>query len=123
MNLMKVIRSEILVLTCVLLALLAALSVGLDARAKAEHDRAAFQRLSSYLYNRCLIREAYDKAGDTAREAMVAQQDATIAQERTNKFVDDTLRAKRIGSATATRDALQHAIDLEPVSGCSHYRP
>ena len=106
----------VVVLACTLAGLVAIFVLAL-------HTQRGFHSLSEYLYDRCLAYERLNTAASTARRAQVVYFDEVIREETTNRFVNSSLRAKRVRNAETVRDALVKAIEAQPVSGtCVRYK-
>jgi hypothetical protein len=82
-----------------------------------------FRRVAQYLYRRCLVYQDYNHAQTDARRAMIRDLDDRIEQERTNRFIDQKLRAARIQSAQTVKAALLTAVTAQPSDGCQQYLP
>jgi NADH:ubiquinone oxidoreductase subunit 5 (subunit L)/multisubunit Na+/H+ antiporter MnhA subunit len=102
------------VLVCVLAGFVAVLVVS-------HQTDQRFRRFSEYLYKRCMAREVFDQAQTDARKAMIRDLDQRIAQEQTNRFIDDRLREQRIHTAQATKVALEQAVNTQLSPGCKPY--
>lgn len=115
-----------------MLALFAVLALGATGIILAFSYRAELTATRRALYQQCQDRLRYDDAAAAERVADTALLTANISrlrdeieQERTNRFIDDTLRAKRVTSKMEQIVALQRNIEAkraalaaEPRKGC-----
>lgn len=83
--------------------------------------RNQFFRLRHVIYQQCLQRDAYDRASQQARAAQIRWLEDQVAAERTNRFIDERLRAQRITSAQRAIDGLNRALSVGAPTGCNAY--
>ena len=79
-------------------------------------------RLETALYNRCVERVTLDRATEHFREVLVEEARQQAAVERSNPFIDDTLRTARIASHMRIATAGQAAVDAKVTTPCSRLR-
>lgn len=93
------------------------------ANAVAEAAVTSERQLRETIISRCQQRQATDAAGDEGRMALQAWFRSHIEIERTNPYIGDVVRDKRIADARKAIHGLQAAIDKAVSSSCAVYLP
>lgn len=74
------------------------------------------------VYQRCLQRDAYDRASQDARNALREWFTSHQAEERTNRFIDGDLRDQRVRDDDAVISKLEHTLHVGAPTGCAIYK-
>lgn len=85
--------------------------------------RAQVADLKHDIYQQCLDRKAYDESSQNARAVARTYWQQQIDNEKTNRFIDESLRVRRVRGAQSMVDALSDTLGKSVRGGCDAYRP
>lgn len=78
--------------------------------------------MRAVIYKRCMERQTYDNSSNELRNEMAKEFRAFAEQERTNPFIDDTLRNKRMTSWNSLATSAEATVKNQVHSSCNAYR-
>jgi hypothetical protein len=82
-----------------------------------------FTQFQHEVYVRCIQRQQYDERANQARDAMRQLFITNINIERDNKFIDNTIRQRRITAYDSAVNAIVAANQATVTGGCEQYKP